>query len=159
MVLHQRVGLIGVAVRPADAHRRGLVDDQDALPVAKSIKFLGIGVMAGPQGVGPKPVHEMQVGDVGHLVQAAAVERAVLVLAEAFQVDRVAVEQQLGALYLHLPDAEGLLIAVLPKGDAGGVEVGRARPGLPQLRVRHSDAARGPLCPGHQLAGRVQDLH
>ena len=115
--------------------------------------------MAGAQGVGPKPVHEVQVGDVGRLVQAAAVEGAVLVLAKALQIERPAVQQQAGALHPDLPDAEGLLVAVLAEGDPGGVEVRGAGPGLPQLGMGHVHAACGPLGLCHRAAGRVQDLH
>ena len=83
VMLRKGVFLVGVQrSSAADAHRRGLVHDQNALPVAQVVKLLGIGIVAGAHSVGVCPVDQVHVLYVQHRVKAAAVGGKVLVLAK-----------------------------------------------------------------------------
>ena len=147
-----------VLVRP-HAHRRGLVHDHDPLPVAQPVHFLRVGVMAGSEAVGVQPAVQVDVRHVQGLVHAPAVEGAVLVLAGAVEPEGLPVDQEPGALHPHLPDAEGLLINVLPEGEPGGIQVRGSRPGLPQPGLRDPGASLAALSRGHGLFLRVQEFN
>ena len=91
--------------------------------------------MAGAEAVGPGPLHALEV-PLGHRpAEAAADDVGVLVLAEAFQVDRLPVDEDAAAVDLDGADADLLLVAVIavPGGQDDAVEIGAAH--LPQMGV------------------------
>ena len=93
VMLCNGVFLIRIHRSPAaDAHRRGLVHDQNALPVAQIVELLGVGIVAGAHGIGIGPVDEVYVLHVQHRVKAASMGGKVLVLAKALEVERLAVQ-------------------------------------------------------------------
>ena len=93
VMLRKGVFLVRIHRRPAaDAHRRGLVHNQNALPVAQVVEFLGVGVVAGAHGIGICPVDQVHVLHVQYRVKAASMGGKVLVLAKALEVKRLAVQ-------------------------------------------------------------------
>ena len=74
--------------------RRRLVDDDDAQPVGMLEDLLGVRVVRGPEGVGAHPRQQREVVHHGGVVVAAAMDVEVLVLAEAPEVERLAVDEE-----------------------------------------------------------------
>ena len=73
VMFREGVFLVGIHRSPAaDAHRRGLVHDQNALPVAQVVELLGVGVVAGAHGIGIGPVDQVHVLHVQYRVKAAS---------------------------------------------------------------------------------------
>ena len=95
-----------------EADRGGLVDHDDAVPVGVVEDLLGVGVVRGAERVRAEPVHQREVVDHEHVVVALAAHRAVLVLAEAAEVERLAVDQEARAVDLHRADADGERVGV-----------------------------------------------
>lgn len=62
--------------------------------------------MGGAEGVGPHPLHQVEVPDVQGLVQPLAADVSVLVLAEALEVEGAAVDEEAGVRYGDGADAE-----------------------------------------------------
>ena len=147
VMLRNGVFLIRVQRSPAaDAHSRGLVHDQNTLPIAQVVKFLGIGVVAGAHGIGVCPVDQVHVLHVQHRVKAAAMGGKVLVLTETFKIERLAVQQHLRALYFNTAHTKGLVVDVCPAGDVQGVQVGCAGLRLPEMHLRDGQGAFCALC-------------
>ena len=162
VMLRKGVFLIGVHRCPAaDAHRRGLVHDQNALPVAQVVELLGVGVVAGAHGIGVCPVDQVHVLHVQHRIKAAAMGGKVLVLAKALEIKRFAVQKHLCAPHLNAAHAKGLVVDVRPAGDVQGVQVGRAGSGLPEMHFRDGDRARCALgaCNGFAVSIQHGDSH
>ena len=84
----------------------GLVDDDDAVPVGVVEDLLGVGVVRGAERVRADPLHQREVVDHERVVVALAAHRAVLVLAEAGEVERLAVDQEPRAVDLDRADAD-----------------------------------------------------
>lgn len=61
-------------LRQFDAHPRALVDDHDAVGVAQVHDLLGVGVVAGAEGVGPQPAQQVEVLHNQGPVQAFATD-------------------------------------------------------------------------------------
>ena len=140
----------------ADAHRRGLVHDQNALPVAQVVKLLSVGVVAGAHGIGVCPVDQVCILHIQHRVKAAAMGGKVLVLAKAFEIKRFAVQKHLCALYFNTAHTEGLVVDIRPTGDVQGVQVGRAGLRLPEMHLRDGQGARCALGACYGVAVSVQ---
>ena len=95
-----------------EADGRGLVDDDDAVPVGVVEDVLGVRVVRRAEGVGADPVEQLEVlHDVGVAVRLAD-RRVVLVHAETLEVEGLAVDEELGAADLDRADADGLVVAV-----------------------------------------------
>ena len=157
VMLRKGVFLVRIHRRPAaDAHRRGLVHDQNALPVAQVVEFLGVGVVAGAHGIGVCPVDQVHILHVQYRVKAAAVGGKVLVLAKALEVKRLAVQKHLCAPHLNAAHAKGLVVDVRPAGDVQGVQVGCAGSGLPEMHLRDGDRAFCTLGACNGVAVRIQ---
>ena len=114
--------------------------------------------MAGPETVGTEPVIKVDVRHIETLVKAAAMERAVLVLAGTMEVERFPVDQELGALNADLADAKGLVIDIPAEMDAGIVQVGSARPGLPEVWLTDLEMALSPGGGGDFLAVGIKHV-
>ena len=82
------------------------VDDQEALFISHLVQLLGVGVVAGAEAVGTDPLHQLVVALDGGEVEAAAADIGVLVLAEAAQIDGLAVQQEMAVLDLEGADAD-----------------------------------------------------
>lgn len=131
VMLRKGIFLVRIHRRPAaDAHRRGLVHHQNALPVAQVVEFLGVGVVAGAHGIGVCPVDQVHVLHVQYRIKAASMGGKVLVLAKALEVKRLSVQKHLCAPHLNAAHAKGLIVDIRPAGDVQGVQVGRAGSGL-----------------------------
>ena len=120
-------------------------------------RLLGVGVVGGAVGVGAHPAEQLVVADEERDVEAAAVDREVLVLAEAGERDRLPVQQQAVAAHLDGADADvervgvGRAAAVVER-HAQRIEVRVSRAPGPRLRAR---AARPrPRRPGSAAAPR-----
>ena len=152
VMLRKGVFLVGVHRRTAaDAHRRGLVHDQNALPVAQVVELLSVGVVAGAHRIGICPVDEVHVLDVQHRVKAAAMGGKVLVFAKALEVERLAVQKHLCTPRLNAAHTKGLVVDVRPAGDVQSVQVGRTGSGLPEVHFRDGQDAFRALCLCHGL--------
>ena len=81
-------------------------------PVGEVEDLLGVRVVRGPEGVGARPRHQLEVVDHLHVVVALAPDGRVLVLAEAAEVERLAVDEELLAAHLDGADADGLAVGV-----------------------------------------------
>ena len=157
VMLRKGIFLVRIHHRPAaDAHRRGLVHDQNALPVAQIVELLGVGVVAGAHGIGVCPVDQIHVLHVQHRVKAAAVGGKVLVLAKALEIERFSVQKHLCAPHLNAAHAKGLVVDIRPAGDVQGVQVGRAGSGLPEMHFRDGDRAFCALGACNGVAVRIQ---
>ena len=142
VMLRKGIFLVRIHRRPAaDAHRRGLVHHQNALPVAQVVEFLGVGVVAGAHGIGVCPVDQVHVLHVQYRIKAASMGGKVLVLAKALEVKRLSVQKHLCAPHLNAAHAKGLIVDIRPAGDVQGVQVGRAGSGLPEMHLRDGDRA------------------
>ena len=157
VMLGDGVFLIRIHCSPAaDAHRRGLVHHQNALPVAQVVEFLGIGVVAGAHCIGIGPVDEVYIFYIQHRVKAAAMGGKILVLAEALEIKGLAVQQDLRAPHLDAAHTEGLVIDIRPAGDVQGIKIGHAGLRLPELHFRDGQGTFCALCLCHGVAVRVQ---
>ena len=135
-----------------------LVDHQQAEPVGQLHRLFGIGVVRRAVGVGADPLEQLVVADPHRQVQPAAVHREVLVLAEAGELDRLPVQQQLVAAHRDGADADVERVGVgdaLAVGERDGqrVEVrvfagSRAAPRAraPSLRRRRRGSPGPPRC-------------
>ncbi len=142
------------------AHGGGLVDDHDPEPVGEVEDLLGVGVVRGPERVRAQPGQELEVVHHRRVVVPRAPDVQVLVHAEALEVERLAVDQEPGAVHLHGPDADGLVVAVdqrLPVEDVDleVVEVAVAR--SPAMDLGDPELASGALPLGHRRAVGVAE--
>ena len=128
-----------------DADRGGLVDHDDAVAVGVVEDLLGVRVVRGAERVRAEPVHQREVVDHERVVVALAAHGGVLVLAEALERERLAVDEEPRAVHLHRADADGQRVrvdqAVAPQLDLEVVEVALAGP--PGMDVRDRQLARG----------------
>ena len=90
----------------------GLVDDDDAEAVCVVEYLFGVGVVRGPERVGPHPSEECEVLHHGGVVVTPAAYVEVLVLAESPEVERLVVDQELRALHADGANADGQHVAV-----------------------------------------------
>jgi hypothetical protein len=149
-----RLGAEDAGGQPAvDTHGGGLVDDDDAVPVGIVEDLLGVRVVRRAERVGAEPVHEREVVDHEDVVVAFAAHGAVLVLAEALEIERLAVDEEARAVDLDRPDADrervrvGRFVPAVPQLDGEVVEVALARP--PRVGVLDGDLSRVPCGPGY----------
>ena len=157
VMLRKGIFLVRIHRCPAaDAHRRGLVHDQNTLPVAQVVELLGVGVVAGAHGIGVCPVDQVHVLHVQYRVKAASMGGKVLVLAETFKIERLVVQKHLCAPHLNAAHAKGLVVDVCPAGDVQGVQVGRTGSGLPEMHLRDGDRAFCTLGACNGIAVRIQ---
>ena len=77
-----------------------LVDHDDAMPVGELEHLLGIGVVGSAERVRADPLHELEVVDHEGVVVALAADGRVLVLSEAGEVERLAVDEELVPAHL-----------------------------------------------------------
>ena len=162
VMLCNGVFLIRIHRSPAaDAHRRGFLHDQNALPVAQIVKLLSVGVVAGAHGIGVCPVDQVHVLHVQHRVKAAAMGGKVLVLAETLEIKRLAIQKNLCALYFNTAHTKGLVVDIRPAGDVQGVQVGCAGLRLPEMHLRDGQGARCALgaCNGVAVSIQHGDSH
>ena len=124
--------------------RSRLVDDDDALAVGVLEHLLGVGVVGGAERVGADPGEQGEVVHHGGVVVTAAVDVEVLVLAEAPEVEGLAVDEELRALDPHGADADGKRVAV-----DDGVAVDQL-----DLAGRRGTRGPGPRAPVAARAGR-----
>ena len=111
---------------------RDLVDHKDALAVAEHHHFLRVGIMAGAERIRADPLEQVDIPDIHCAVEAASVDGAVLVLSEALEIERLAVEQEAAAAHLRCADTKRLAVDVVAKGDCQRIQVRVRR--LPQHR-------------------------
>ena len=114
--------------------------------------------MARAQHVSVEPFIQGNIGDVGADVEAASVERQILVLARTVQMDLFSVEENIMAAHFDAAAAELLLIQIAAESDARRIQMWRAGICLPKLRLvnaQRSFAARGP---GNDSSLRIEDL-
>ena len=136
-------GDVRVAILESHADCRDLVDDEDPLAVGHHHLFFRIRVVRRPIGVGADPLEQGVVLDEQRHVEAATAGEEVLVPAEAFQIDRLAVEQQPLGRGLHRADADGQRVDVrdlavgIDQRDGGLVQVGVL--GRPEARIGDRD--------------------
>ena len=83
-----------------------LVDDDDAVPVGVVEHLLVVGVVRRAERVRAEPLQQREVVDHERVVVALAVDRDVLVLAEAGEVERLAVDQEARAVHGDRADAD-----------------------------------------------------
>ena len=105
-----------------------------------------------------EPVEEVDVHGVQAGIRAPATEGAVLMLAGAMEIEGLSVDQEVGSGDPHLPDAEGKIVEILPETDPGGIEVGRARPGLPEMGRRYLQSTFRAAAGGYRAPIRIQNL-
>ena len=126
---------------------RGLVDHHDAVAVGVVEHLLGVRVVRRAERVRAEPLHQREVVDHERVVVALAAHGGVLVLAEAREVERLAVDQEARAVDPHGADADrqrvgvDRRVAVAPQLDAELVEVALA--GAPRVDVRDRELAVG----------------
>ncbi len=98
--------------RQVEADGRGLGDDHDAVPVREIQHLLRIRIVRGAEGVRAHPLHEGEVVHHQRIVMTLATDGGVLVLAEACEVEGLAVDEQLRALDLDRANADRQRVAV-----------------------------------------------
>ena len=129
------------------------VDDEEAFLISHLVQLLRIGVVAGAEAVGTDPLHQLVIALDGGQVEAAAADVCILVLAEAAQVDGLAVQQEVAVLDLEGADADllGVLVddgAAVVDADDDVVQVGGVN--VPELGVLDDQST--------FLAGSLSDL-
>ena len=130
-------GLIRItALSCTNAHRGSLVDNNDAFPVAEPVDLLRIGVVACAEGIGMDPVQEVDILYIEAEIQSSSAEKGILMLAEAFEIKRLAIDQKLRSFHLYGTETEFLYITVIPVMDFGFVQVRSARVRLPEMGLR-----------------------
>ena len=134
-----------------EADGGSLVDHDDAAPVGVVQHLLGVGVVRGAERVGAQPVQQREVMHHEYVVVALAAHGGVFVLAEAPEVERLAVDEEARAVDLDGADADRQRIgvhrsvAIAPQQDGQIVEVTFTRP--PRAGIQHGElplAAGGP---------------
>lgn len=132
-----------------------LVDDDHSLPVRVVVHLVRIRVVRGAEGVRSDPLHEREVVDEERVVVPLAANGGILVLAEAGEVERLAVDEELGASHLDGADADRLQVAVEqragPVEELGLERVQVAVAGCPAVDVGDSELA------ARSLGGRDLD--
>ena len=108
---------------------RGLVDHHDAVPVGEVEDVLGVGVVRGPERVGPDPLQQREIPDEERGVVALAERRVVLVHAEPGEPERRAVDEELSDMVAQARVGEQVVVA---RGHGHVLRV-RERPGEPPL--------------------------
>ena len=86
--------------------RGSFVDDDDAVPVGVVEHLLRVRVVRGAERVRSEPLHQREVVHHERVVVPLAAHGAVLVLAEASEVEGLAVDQEAGAVDPHGADAD-----------------------------------------------------
>ena len=76
-----------------EANRRGFVNDNDAQSIGMIEHLLGVGIVRGAERIGTRPLHQLEVVHHGHVVVAPAADLQILVLAEAPEVEGLAVDE------------------------------------------------------------------
>jgi hypothetical protein len=115
------------------AHCREFINDYDALSVTELIHLLCIRIVAGSEGISSEPMKKSDIHQILALIDATPSGGGVLMLSNAFEIERFAVYEEFLAFYFHGPDAETHLIAVIFKMHHSLVEIGSARFGVPEL--------------------------
>ena len=131
---------------------RGLVDDHESVPVGVVQHGLGVRVVRGAQRVGADPLQQPEVVQHVRVVVTLPQHADVLVLAEAGEVERLAVDQEPGAVDGDGAHADTLGVAVDQLAVASQLElqvVEVALPWLPALDVGHGQRAHGSRTGGH----------
>jgi hypothetical protein len=90
----------------------GLVDDDNSEAICVFEYFFGVGVVRGPERVGPHPSKECEVLHHRGVVVTSTAYVEVLMLAESPKVERFVVYQELRAQYGDRANADGQHIAV-----------------------------------------------
>lgn len=130
------------------ADGRGLVDDHHALSVRIVQDLLGVRVVRGAERVRAGPLHQGEVMHHQDVVVTPAAHGGVLVFAEALEIERNSVDQELCAPYLHRAHAHGLPVTVdelagaAPQRGLEFVEIAVAR--RPGVHVRDPEDPRRP---------------
>ena len=164
----EKVGNGGRPRHPADdAHVQSdggrLVDDDDAVAVGEVEDLLGVGVVGGAEGVRADPLHELEVVDHERVVVALAADRCVFVLAEAGEVERLAVDEELVAAHLDGANADRDRVAVddLVARDERrpSARRGRRRPDATARRPARSGCPTRPSPRATTRAGRIGEPH
>ena len=149
-------------VLPLQSDRRGLVDDDDALLVAQLEELLGVRVVRRAHAVAAAPRHQVEVLEQHRQVEASAEDVAVLMLAEAVEVEGLPIDEEADVrLHVHRADAvrQPVRVAHVPVGpkhlDLDRVQVASdrahvARP--PEHRVTHGEPAAAAGVGGHAAA-------
>ena len=145
-----------------EADGRHFVHNEEALPVCHAVDHLVHGIMGGAEGVGADPLHQFKVPlHHGH-IEGTTHDVAVLVLAEALEIDGAAVDEDIGVLDLHGADADviGILIQngiAVQNADDEQVQIGVAH--LPQAGALNGQTAFLAFAFGDQGAVFVIDLY
>ena len=137
------------------ADRSRLVDHHDAVPIGVVEPLLGVGVVRGAEGIGADPAHQLEVVHEERIIVSLAPDGRVLVLAEACQVERFTIDQELLAADLHGSDADRKRVGVSLLAELDREVVQICRSGLPQVRVRNRERSRCSHSPDHHGAGLV----
>ncbi len=156
-----RIGRPRAAEKEAATHtqvepdRSRLVDDDDPFAIRMLEHLFGVGVMRCAERVGPDPLEQGEVVRHGGIVVPATMDIEVLVLAEALEVEGLAVDEELRALDSHGADADREHVpvdddVVVDEFCLEFVEV--AAPGPPELWLRHAQNAVGTWRGGDLLA-------
>ena len=112
--------------------------------------------MAHPQAVGVEPLIKLEIGH-GHAgVIPAAAEERILMLAGAFEIKRLAVDQELMPAHLDTAEAERLAVFIGADPHQRCVEIRRAGAGLPQAGVFDLQRTRSTVRIGNSAAVGVQ---
>ena len=83
------------------AYCRRLIDHYDAFLIAEAHHFLTVWIMAGAEAVCSLPFHQGNVLGIHRQIDAAAVGEGVLMLAVAFKIERLLIDQESGSLYTN----------------------------------------------------------
>ena len=138
------------------------INNKEALFICHLIPLFCIRVVAGTETVGIRPFHTLKIPLCDGPVEAAPQNIKVLVLAKAFQIDRLSVDEYLCSSNLHCADADAFPVlvhrqAVLFQYDDDGVKIGV--PHLPEMCVLHAESTFRTVCFCHQLVFRIQQLY
>ena len=117
------------------ANGGNLVDDKEALLIGHLVQLLSVGIVAGAEAVGTDPLHQLIIALDGGQIQTAAADVGVLMLAEAAQIDGLAVQKEVAVLDLKGADADLLMVFVhngLAIGDANNKAVQVGSVDIPQ---------------------------
>ena len=89
-----------------------LVDDHDAVPVGIIQNVFAVWIVRRPERVGANPVQQLEIMYQVGIVVALADHRQILVLAEAGEIERLAVDQESNSVHLDGAYADALVVAV-----------------------------------------------
>ena len=115
------------------SYRARFGNNGDALFVAEVEHFLTVRIMRGAERICAEHFHKGYILHVERLVNSPAVGFAVLVLAEALEVKRLAVNEEFSVLYFSAANAEFLRIRIVFIAYLRGVKI--CPTGLPELGV------------------------